>query len=104
MILDLILPKVSGFQLLSEWRSALRTAEMPVFILTNKDLSSEEDYLRAHAESLVKKQVCWKDTLLVQIRRVMEQRRQHEPLELTGPSSPSEQASASEQPSPAERA
>ena len=105
VILDLILPKMSGFQLLSEWRSALRTAEMPVFVLTNKDLSSEEEsYLRAHAQSLVKKQVYWKDTLLVQIRRVMEQGRPHEPLDLAGLSSPPEQASPSEQASAAERA
>ena len=100
VILDLILPKVSGFELLSEWHSAQRTAAMPVFILTNKDLSSEEEsYLRAHAESLVKKQVYWKDTLLVQIRRVLAQRQSlcesRDPVELCSPSgqaSPAEPA------------
>jgi len=42
VILDLILPKVSGFQLLAEWRGDSRTADLPVFVLTSKDLSREE--------------------------------------------------------------
>ena len=78
VILDLMLPKVSGFDLLAEWYANPRTSELPVFILTNKDLSAEEEsYIRAHAESLVKKQVHWKDTLLAQIRRMLEQRGRH---------------------------
>jgi len=53
VILDLMLPKVSGFELLAEWRSKPRTADLPVFVLTSKDLTREEEqYLRKHAESL----------------------------------------------------
>jgi DNA-binding response OmpR family regulator len=41
VILDLLLPNVSGFELLHEWRSNPRTADLPVFVLTSKNLTSE---------------------------------------------------------------
>ena len=60
VILDLLLPKVSGFELLSEWRADRRTAELPIFVLTSKDLSAEElQYLQANAKSLFRKQQPW---------------------------------------------
>jgi len=34
VILDLVLPGASGFELLGEWRASPRTADIPVFILT----------------------------------------------------------------------
>ena len=47
VILDLVLPEVTGFELLREWRANPRTADLPVFVLTSKDLSQEEHiYLR----------------------------------------------------------
>jgi len=71
VILDLLLPKVSGFELLSEWRADRRTAELPIFVLTNKDLSAEElQYLQANAKSLFRKQQQWKQVLLEQLRQV----------------------------------
>ena len=72
VILDLILPEVSGFQLLAEWRTHPRTAELPVFVLTSKDLSAEErDYLRTHTVLLLQKQQSWQDTLIAQLRRTV---------------------------------
>jgi len=41
VILDLVLPKLSGFELLAEWRSNPRTADLSVFVLTNKDLTKK---------------------------------------------------------------
>jgi DNA-binding response OmpR family regulator len=70
IILDLLLPKVSGFELLSEWRAERRTAGLPIFVLTSKDLSAEElQYLQANAKSLFRKQQPWKQVLLEQLRR-----------------------------------
>ena len=40
VILDLILPDVSGLDLLAEWRGNPATAELPVFVLTSKDLTA----------------------------------------------------------------
>jgi signal transduction histidine kinase/DNA-binding response OmpR family regulator len=72
VILDLILPKMSGFELLAEWRSNPRTAELSVFVLTSKDLTKEEErYIHAHAESLFRKQNSWREPLIKQLERVV---------------------------------
>ena len=72
VILDLVLPKMSGFELLAEWRSNPRTAELSVFVLTSKDLTKEEEkYLHAHAESLFRKQNSWREPLIRQLERVV---------------------------------
>ncbi len=72
VLLDLGLPKVSGFELLAEWRNDPRTSEMPVFVLSGKDLTREErTYLRRHSELLVSKREPWQLTLLSQLRRVL---------------------------------
>jgi len=71
VILDLMLPGVSGFDLLAEWRAHPRTAELPVFVLSNKELTqAEKKYLHAHAESLFHKQQPWQEALVRQIQRV----------------------------------
>jgi DNA-binding response OmpR family regulator len=72
VILDLILPEVSGLELIGEWRSDSRTADLPVFVLTSKDLTSQEtDYIRANAGALFQKQDPWQETLLRQLRRAV---------------------------------
>jgi PAS domain S-box-containing protein len=72
VILDMMLPKVSGFELLGEWRSSIRTADLPVFVLTSKDLTHDEQlYLRTHAEALLRKQEPWHEALIKQIARVV---------------------------------
>jgi DNA-binding response OmpR family regulator len=72
VILDLVLPEVSGFELLGEWRASPRTADLAVFILTSMDLTQEEQsYLRTHAESLFRKQEPWPEALLKQLQRVV---------------------------------
>jgi PAS domain S-box-containing protein len=72
VILDLILPEVSGFQLLAEWRLNSRTADLPVFVLTSKDLSTEErDYIRTNAGALFHKQEQWQDALVRQLHRAV---------------------------------
>lgn len=72
VILDLVLPDASGFQLLTEWRNDSPTAETPVIVLTNKDLSPEErDYLGQNAGALFQKRSQWQDGLLRHIRHVV---------------------------------
>ncbi|MEY2411440.1 MAG: hypothetical protein QOD84_46, partial [Acidobacteriaceae bacterium] len=62
VILDLVLPKMGGLELLAEWRDNPRTADLPVFVLTSKDLTKEEEkYIHAHAESLFRKQHSWRE-------------------------------------------
>jgi len=63
---------VSGFELLGEWRSNPRTADIPVFVLTNKELTGQEKrYLQAHSESLFYKHQPWQEVLLKQVQRVV---------------------------------
>jgi CheY-like chemotaxis protein len=72
VILDLVLPKVTGFELLAEWRASPRTADLPVFVLTSKNLNKEEEqYLRKHAESLFRKQQPWQHLLIEQLQRAV---------------------------------
>jgi DNA-binding response OmpR family regulator len=72
VILDLLLPAASGFELLAEWRGNSRTADVPVFVLTSKDLTPEEkEYIRMHAGVLFQKQEPWQDTLLRQLQRIL---------------------------------
>jgi CheY-like chemotaxis protein len=72
VILDLVLPKMSGFELLAEWRSSPRTADLPVFVLTSRDLTKEEEkYIHAHAESLFRKQNSWREPLIKQLERAV---------------------------------
>jgi signal transduction histidine kinase/DNA-binding response OmpR family regulator len=72
VILDLVLPKVGGFELLAEWRAKPRTSELPVFVLTSKELTQQEKaYLRANTQSLFHKQESWQDALLKQLQRAV---------------------------------
>ncbi len=71
VILDLILPEMSGFGLIAEWRKSLPTVDLPIFVLTNKDLSEEEkDYVRANTGAFFSKHEQWRDELIRQIHRV----------------------------------
>jgi len=71
VILDLILPQISGFELLAAWRNSSDTADIPVFVLTSKDLTREEtDYLRRNTGALFNKQEPWRESLLRQLQRV----------------------------------
>ncbi len=72
VILDLILPDVNGFQLLAEWRLDPRTADLPVFVLTSKELTlDEKKYLRANAGALFQKHDLWQEALIKQLQRVV---------------------------------
>jgi PAS domain S-box-containing protein len=72
VILDLILPEVSGFQLLAEWRIESRTADLPIFVLTSKDLTLEErDYIRKNTGALFQKQERWQEALIRQLQRAV---------------------------------
>ncbi len=72
VILDLILPDVSGFDLLAQWRANPSTADMPVFVLTSKDLTVEEkEYLQAHSAALLQKKERWQEMLFRQLKKAV---------------------------------
>jgi CheY-like chemotaxis protein len=72
VILDLMLPKITGFELLAEWRANPRTADLSVFVLTSKDLDREQEkFLRKHARSVFRKQNSWRDPLMRELERLL---------------------------------
>ena len=71
VVLDLILPGESGLQMLRELRNDDQNRDIPVLILTSKDLTlSEQSFLRQNANSVVRKDGSWHETLLDQMRRL----------------------------------
>jgi signal transduction histidine kinase/DNA-binding response OmpR family regulator len=73
VILDLILPGVSGFGLIAEWRKDPLKAGLPIFVLTNKDLTPEEkDYLCANTGAWIPKQELWRDQLIRQVEKAQQ--------------------------------
>jgi signal transduction histidine kinase/DNA-binding response OmpR family regulator len=71
VLLDLILPGISGFGLIAEWRRNPQSANLPIFVLTNKDLTSEEkDYLHANTGALISKHGQWRAELVHEVERV----------------------------------
>ena len=75
IVLDLILPGESGMQMLSELRNDDRDRDIPVLILTSKDLTpTEQSFLRQNATSVVRKDGSWHETLLDQMRRLPQSR------------------------------
>jgi PAS domain S-box-containing protein len=72
VILDLILPDANGLDLLAEWRGNPATADLPVFVLTSKDLTeSEKQFLESHSAALLRKSDRWQDVLFRQLKRVV---------------------------------
>jgi signal transduction histidine kinase/DNA-binding response OmpR family regulator len=70
VILDLMLPGISGFDLIAEWRKDARTAHLPIFVLTNGDLTiQEKNYLSENTGALVLKDERWRDELIRQVQR-----------------------------------
>ena len=70
VILDLILPEVTGLELIAQWRRQRATVHLPIIVLTNKDLSSQErDYLRSTAGTLLSKHSEWRDELIRHVQR-----------------------------------
>jgi CheY-like chemotaxis protein len=65
VIMDLLMPKMDGFELLAAWRADPRTATLPVLVLTGKDLSqAETELLRRQADGVFSKSHAWRPSLL----------------------------------------
>ena len=57
IVLDLVMPEMSGFEVLARLKQDPMTADIPVVVLTSKTLSSEEQRLLApHAARIVSKE------------------------------------------------
>lgn len=71
VVLDLLLPGRSGFEVLSDIRSDRKLADLPVLVLTVKDLTERErEKLTSQGAQVFTKGVGWRQQLLEQLRRV----------------------------------
>jgi len=69
ILLDLMMPGMSGFEVLDELKSDERTADIPVIVLTVKSVTSEErKQLNQHIETLMHKSALTPQALAEQIR------------------------------------
>jgi CheY-like chemotaxis protein len=72
MVLDLMMPRVDGFQVLQALRRRPSTRELPVIVVTAKDLSDEDrERLARNAERVILKQAVPLEDLHQEIRGIL---------------------------------
>jgi signal transduction histidine kinase/DNA-binding response OmpR family regulator len=75
MLLDLIMPVMDGFDTLNHLREDPRTADLPVVVLTAKDLTDDDrDRLGGKVQALFQKQRVPLDQLVTEVRSIIWQR------------------------------
>jgi CheY-like chemotaxis protein len=71
IILDLMMPGLTGFDVAESLKEDPRTANIPILVLTSKEISSEDrELLHAKVSSFVQKGNSARDHLLREIKRV----------------------------------
>lgn len=71
ILLDLIMPQMSGFELLHHIKKNPNWSAIPIFVLTAKDLTKNDLALLAQTEAVLPKASAWKDDLLAQISQIL---------------------------------
>jgi CheY-like chemotaxis protein len=76
MVLDLMMPRVDGFEVLNSLRMKPTTRDLPVIVVTAKDLTDDDrERLGRNAERVILKQAMPLDGLRDEIRGVLTARR-----------------------------
>ncbi len=71
MVLDLMMPEMDGFEVLRKLKDSPSTHNLPVFVLTAKDLTSaDKEFLFLATQGFFRKGEFWKEELLTQLRIV----------------------------------
>ncbi len=72
IILDLMMPEMDGFAVINELKKDPDTAEIPVIVVTAKELTpAERDRLRGHIQTLMQKGDFLNDELLDEVRALL---------------------------------
>lgn len=72
ILLDLVMPQMDGFEFLAELRQTEETADLPVVVITGRDLDIDErQRLTGQAEAVLKKGTMSPKELLAELRRRM---------------------------------
>jgi DNA-binding response OmpR family regulator len=76
IVLDLLIPEMHGFEFLRQLKTVRSSEQIPVFVVTAKDLTDEETRaLRSGTEGLFLKGAGWEESLLAEIHNVVKVRR-----------------------------
>jgi CheY-like chemotaxis protein len=77
VLLDLLMPGMDGFQVIRHIREKETLRDLPIFVMTGKNLSSEEMALISHeTQALFPKNGHWQQGLLAEIARVLKSGKQ----------------------------
>ena len=72
ILLDLLMPRMDGFQLIDEIHKQPRLGAIPIIVLTAKSLSNEEQaQLEKSVASIVQKQGLGSETLIKEIHQIV---------------------------------
>ena len=75
MLLDLMMPEVSGFDVVEALRADPATRQIPIMVLTAKDLTSaDKRHLNGHVSTILKRGSTGATDLIVMLREVIAQR------------------------------
>jgi CheY-like chemotaxis protein len=72
LLLDIIMPRLDGFGVIESLRSSPETQNLPIIVISAKELSAEEsERLKASVSLVVKKQGFQGETLVAEISKVL---------------------------------
>ena len=72
IILDLMMPEMDGFSVLDTLKSSSETADIPIIVVTAKELTpAEKERLKGHIQSLMQKGDFMSDDLLDEVRALL---------------------------------
>ena len=70
IVLDLLMPEMDGFEVLRQIRLDSKFSNIPVFVVTAKDLNrGEVEILTRHTQAFIRKAASWKTELLEQLQK-----------------------------------
>ncbi|MDY7075615.1 MAG: response regulator [Chloroflexota bacterium] len=76
ILLNLLMSGMNGFEVLEELRADAEIADIPVIVLTAKDVTEDErELLHAHIQGVMRKETLTPQSLLVELRRLEALRR-----------------------------
>jgi PAS domain S-box-containing protein len=72
ILLDLVMPEMDGFEVLKHMKHEAALRDIPVIILTAKNLTEEEaELLKRQAQALLQKDGAWKEGLMATLEKVI---------------------------------
>jgi PAS domain S-box-containing protein len=72
ILLDLLMPGMDGFDVIRHVRQEATLQELPILVMTGKDLTADEVALLGHeTQALLRKNTSWQQQLVSEIRRVI---------------------------------